>query len=228
MLRSHNVWLFGVALTLLSFGSGAEKVSAQTVYPFEAFFESETSLEPIAPNVFRSTDIGRSNNAPYDLTNFINVNYSQFDPNTGGFVFVPDAREFGVENLPIGTVTFFGNSSNRLFGTISGNTSVDFQNFVGTSSGTITITGGEGLFSGATGELSFLENVTVSPDPTAPFRGEATIRGSIQAVPEPRSIATLVGVGAIATNFLLRRRNRKALFEGVKVAPSEEGLEATN
>lgn len=82
------------------------------------------------------------------------------------------------------------------------------ENLVGTGSSTITITGGEGRFSGATGTLNLLENDTFIPDPTAPINARYAISGLIetpQAVPEPKTDATLVGFGAIGAGFLLRR-----------------------
>ncbi len=168
----------------------------------------ETTLTPIAPNISRATDIAQTADAPYGITNFENTNYSQFDPITNTITFGPDAAQFGLEGLPIGTVTFYGSGSDRLFGTSSGTASLDFANLVGNSSGTINITGGEGRFNGAVGSLVFNENVTVNPDPTAPLNGQALVSGSFQtsaAVPEPRNDAALVGLGVLGTGFLLRR-----------------------
>lgn len=208
LLRLHAVWLVPLALTLLlDFGLSNAKAIAQTTYPFEANFTSETTLTPIGSNISRVTDIAQTTDAPYGITGFINTNYSQFDPATNTITFGPDAAQFGLEGLPIGTVTFSG--SDRLFGTISGTASLDFANLVGNSSGTINITGGEGRFSGAVGSLTFNENDTVNPDPTAPLRGQALVSGSFQtpAVPEPKNDAALISLGVLGTGFLLRRLN---------------------
>ncbi len=48
MLRSHNVWVVPVAATLLGFGLGAGRATAQSInnFPFTATFDSITTLEP--------------------------------------------------------------------------------------------------------------------------------------------------------------------------------------
>lgn len=103
------------------------------------------------------------------------MNYAEFNPDTGVFTFGPDPATFGLEGLPIGTLTLSGNGSDKLFGTVSGSVSVDFENLVGTGSSTITITGGAGRFNRAIGTLDLLENATLSPDPTAPIESRLTL-----------------------------------------------------
>lgn len=209
MLRSHSVWVVPVAATLLGFGPGAGRATAQSInnFPFTATFDSITTLEPTSvPNVFRSTDIARSTDAPFGLNRFENVNFSEINFNTGVVRFGPDPTAFGLQG-PISTATFFGNGSDRLFATFSGSASL----FTNKSSGTINIFGGEGRFSGATGTLNFLEDVTSNSGLS--FTGRATLSGSFQTsqpVPEPGTIAATLGVlGVVGINSLLRRRNDK-------------------
>ncbi len=144
----------------------------------------------------------------------MNTNYGLIDPDTGAITFSPDPANFGLEGLPPGGVTFFGQGSDKLFGTINGTALLDFQNLVGTATGTFTITGGSGNFSGATGTFIFFENDILSPDPTAPIKSRAVLSGSFQAVPEPRPSATVIGIGALGVGFLLhsRRNSRKRAF----------------
>jgi len=208
IFRSHTAWLIPVAVTLLNFGLGNVRVAAQTIYPFKAVYNTEITNRPLAPNLFESTDIGESDDAPYGLTNLTNLTYAEFDPNNSLFRFDSDPAVLGLENLPTGTFTLFGSGSDKVSGTINGTAKLDFENFVGTGSSTVTITGGSGRFSGATGILNLLENNTFTPDPTAPIKSQFAISGSFQTpqkVPEPRTNTTLI-IGAIGIGFVLRRR----------------------
>lgn len=226
MLRSHNVWLFGVALTFLSFGLGAERATAQNNYEFSVIYDTLVAIDPsFRPDlgITRVTVTGETENAPFGLNNFISNTYGRFDPTTNIATFNADASVFGLQGVPILSDRYFG-GENEIFGRASDMAKFNFEEATVSGSGTITITGGLGIFENATGTITFTQNDRLtSTDPTEPFRGRATLNFSVQtaqAVPEPRSIATLVGLGMIGTNFLLRRRNRKALYEGVKVAVS--------
>lgn len=209
MIRFYAVWFAPVAATLLTCGLSATTM-AQTIYPFEAIYNSENTLVPIAENISKVTITAETGNAPYGLTKFVNTNYGLINRDAGTIIFEPDAAKFGKTGLPLGGVTFFGQGNDNLFGTISGTAALDFQNLVGTASGTVTITGGSGRFSGATGKLSFLENDILSLDPTAPIKSRAVVSGSFktfQSVPEPRNTTTLVVMGVIGFGLLLRRRS---------------------
>ena len=213
MLSLHAIWLTSVAVTLLGFGLGDAKAMAQAQYPFETVQEYETSFIPITGNISQVTNIGVSVDEPYGLTNLENTNYSEFDPDTGVITFNSDPTTFGLEGLPVGSVTFFGQGEDNLFGTISGTATLDFQNLVGTGSGTIAITGGSGRFSGANGILTFFENSTVSSDPTAPLRAQAIVSGSfdvlpVETVPEPKAPTALVSMGLIGIGMLLRKHRK--------------------
>ncbi|HYX17754.1 MAG TPA: hypothetical protein VE944_26035 [Nostoc sp.] len=214
MIKSPSTtWLSCAALTLLGFAADVPKAIAQTIYPFEAVYNVEITNIPIAPNIFESTDVGKSIDAPYGLTNLTNLTYAEFDPATSVFRFSSDPAALNLEGLPVSTFSLFSSGSDRVFGSIVGTASLDFENFVGTGSSTITITGGEGRFIGATGILNLLESDTFTPDPTAPINSKFTISGSFQtpqAVPEPETNATLIGIGAVSVGFLLSRRNNKA------------------
>lgn len=216
MLRLHSTWLTPVTVILLGFGLGNAKAMAQAQYPFETVQKYETSFIPITGNISQVTNIGVSVDEPYGLTNLLNTNYGEFDPDTGAIAFNSDPTKLGLEGLPVGSVTFFGRGEDNLFGTISGTATLDFQNLVGTASGTIAITGGSGKFSGATGTLTFVENSTLSPDPTAPLKAQAVVSGSfdvlaVEPVPEPiTSLGVLVfGVGAgLCRNRVKQKLNK--------------------
>lgn len=90
----------------------------------------------------------------------------------------------------------------------------DFQQGTVSGGGTITITGGTGIFENATGAITFTQNDRLtSTNLTEPFAGRATLNFSVQtakAVPEPSTNATLAGIGVIGTGLLLRRLRRRA------------------
>lgn len=209
ILRSYTAWLIPV-ITLVGFGLGGTKAIAQTTYPFETTYDAlitNTPLEQTDTGIILDTNVaGESADAPYGLTNLAIENYSSIDFNTGAVTYNSDPATFGLEGLPFGTLTLSGNGDDKLFGTNRGTVSGE------TGSGTITITGGEGRFIGATGSLDLFQTVTSSPDPTgvtAPIESPATISGSFQvaeAVPEPTPNAAVIGIGALGAGFLLRRR----------------------
>lgn len=175
MLRSHSLWLVPVALTLAVFEPSATKAIAQTTYEFETVYNLEVTLREIAPSISEVTVVGESANAPYGLTQLMSMNYSQFDPNTGVFTSGPDAAAFGLEGLPILTDKLFGSGEDSVIGTSNATLITDFENLTGSGFGTLTITGGEGRFSDATGTLSLSDSFTLSPDPTAPLRGQTLL-----------------------------------------------------
>ncbi len=210
MLKLHSVWLVSTAFTLLSFGSIAS-VSAQITYPFQANYDTEIRLTPTSvPYLYKADGSGESNDAPYSLTNFRLGDYAQIDPETGGVTYGPDPAVFGLEGLPLDTtVTLFGNGPSKLFATNNGTISPDHI-----GSGTITLTGGEGMFISATGTLDLFEKITPIPNPDGSINlleAQISISGSFQTVPEPRTNATVVGITAIGAGFLLhsRRNSRK-------------------
>lgn len=211
-LRSYNsICLVSLVFSLVSVGASTPKAIAQTTYPFEATYNSEiTNQVTNIPLVLDTTVIGESPDAPYNLTNLIIRNYSQVDPNTGVATYNSDPATFGLQNVPFGTLTLFGQGNDKLFGTNAGTASLE------SGSGTISITGGEGRFIGATGTLDLFQTITSNPDPTgltAPIISPARISGSFlvsQGVPEPKTDAMLVAIGVIGTGLVLRRHRRSS------------------
>ncbi|OKH32803.1 hypothetical protein NIES2101_40410 [Calothrix sp. HK-06] len=209
---SYTAKLVSVALTLVGFGLGAE-ARAQTTYQFEpTTYDSAITTTLLQQNptaIILDTNVtGQSGNAPYGLTNLTIKNYSSVNPATGVVAYNSDPATFGLQNLPLGTVSLFGSGNDKLFGTNRGTVSLE------SGSGTITITGGEGRFSGATGSLNLFQTITSNPDPTgltAPIISPATISGSFQisqTVPEPKTDAALVCVLALGASFLRGKRCR--------------------
>ena len=199
-----------VVLTSISFGSAPIKAIAQTTYPFSGSYDTKIDVVPIGNGLSQSIELATSDQAPYGLTQYQGLIYAQSDPATGGLTFNTNPLAFGLPNLPPGYITFSGEGTdNKLYGSATASAIFDRENLTGQGSGTLTITGGEGLFAGATGTLDFLEIDRLNPDPNVlSIEGKAQITGSIRAVPEPGSeLGTLVGAGGlIGATILLRRR----------------------
>ncbi len=216
MLRSNSVWLVPVVLSLASFGLDATKAIAQTNYEFEAVYNLELSLREIAPNISMTMAVGDSLDAPYGLTQFSSMSYSQLDPSTGVSTIGPDATAFGLEDLPLLTDKLFSNDSdNSLIGSSKVTGTIDLENLTASAFGILTITGGTNRFSGAIGILTLTENYTISPDPTVPLIGQALVKGSFEipaSVPEPGNSFARLGMGVISTTFLLRQHHRKTNY----------------
>lgn len=208
ILRSCTTKLVTVALTLVSVGLGATKAISQTIYPFSGNYDTAIDIVPLGQDISQSIELATSSNAPYGLTQYKGLIYAQTDPATGGLRFDTNPATFGLPNLRMGDIVFEGeDSDNKLRGTATAAVTFDRKNLTGGGSGTLTITGGEGLFAGATGTLAFSEVDELSPDPNAlSLNGKALVTGSIQTVPEPEAgIGALVSTSAIGVGFLLRR-----------------------
>ncbi|BAZ12648.1 hypothetical protein NIES4071_44800 [Calothrix sp. NIES-4071] len=212
---SYTAKVVSVALSLVGFGLGTE-VRAQTTYQFEpTTYDSviTTKLLQQAPTeIILDTNVtGQTSNAPYGLTNLQINNYSSVNPATGVVTYNTDPAAFGLQGLGFGSLTLSGSGNDKLFGTNRGTVSLE------SGSGTITITGGEGRFVGATGSFNLLQTITSNPDPTGlttPILSPATISGSFQtpqAVPEPKTDAALVSVSFLGAIFLLSQRRRFAV-----------------
>ena len=212
-LSLSTLSLITTAVALVGVGINPQKASAQTTLPFEATYDVQITTTPLGENIFEAADIGVSTDAPYGLTNLVNTNYARLNPETGVFTYGPDAEAIiDLEELPIGPVTLSGDGSDRLFGTISGSSAIDFENLVGTGSATLTITGGAGRFMGAMGTLDISETAVVSPNPQDPIDAEFLVTGSFtvpQSVPEATNTKTILGMGIIGTSLLLRQRRKK-------------------
>lgn len=209
--KSLALSLISGTVALLGLGLGTAKVNAQTNFPFEASYDIESIFEPIQEDVFKSTVIGETTDAPYGLNNFISINYIKRNDDTGVQTIVSDATEFGIEGLPILTNTFFGNGDNKLFATSTGSVTRNVEALTASVSGTTTIVGGEGDFKGATGTLTLSQNTIFNPNATTTpsTTGTAVLTGSFtvpQKVPEAGNAKTIFAIGIIGTGLLLHKR----------------------
>ncbi len=206
----QSIGFVTAVLTSVSFGFDAVKAVAQTTYPFSGSYNTKIDVVPIGEGLSQSIELATSDEAPYGLTQYQGLIYAQTDTATGGLIFNTDPLIFGLPNLPPGYITFSGEGTdNKLYGSATASAIFDLESLTGQGSGTLTITGGEGLFAGATGTLDFFEVDQLNSDPNIlSINGKAQITGSITAVPEPGSaLGTLVGTGSlIGASVLLRRR----------------------
>jgi hypothetical protein len=205
-------WFIPVTLALLNVGLSSARTNAQTIFDFDTFYDTTVVLEALTPPVTKATITGFNPNAPYGLTNFSSLNYSQFNPATGTFTFVPDATRFGVEGLPVGMDMYFGSGEDELFGLSEATAVIDRANNLLNGTGTVTITGGKGRFAGATGTFRFTESEPLNEDPRAPLKGRAFIKGTFQVpqrVPEPKTHIGLIGVAVFGVSLLSRNQLRK-------------------
>lgn len=217
MLRSSTAWLFGVAVSVLGFGSNIQSAVAQTTYTFDATYDAISGVSSfISDDITANTISGESIDAPFGLTRASGLFYIQNDLTSGSYRFTSNPATFGLEGLPLGEVTLFGPGDNKLFyGVEDGIGFIDFTTLTTTASNTANITGGEGLFEGAAGTLTSSEvnqvgNLLV--DPTSTIRGTVRVSGTIQVnstqrVPEPTNTAALIGMGMIGVGFGVRRRH---------------------
>ncbi|MEH1947647.1 MAG: hypothetical protein V7K77_11940 [Nostoc sp.] len=211
-LNSLRIW-FPVSLTLLGLGLAPQSAIAQNIYTFNSSYDTLSTSSLIVSDISEVNFSGQSTDAPYGLTKISGRTYSQANPTTGFFSFNADPTTFGLQNLPFGLITLEGNDNNRLFGIDSSTGTVDFETLVAKSSGTLTITGGSGKFSGATGTLAFSDINVLSTDTSIPFKGQAILSGSFQVVPEPNlNMALLlvsIGVGVRYFKTALSKSNVK-------------------
>ena len=204
MYRSHRLWLVSLALTLVNFGLNAPNATAQTTYTFNANYDISATSRAIAPDISAASLWGESNDAPDDLTTINGLTYSMVDFTTGAYRLNTDPRTFNLQNATQGSIVF-GSGQSKLFGTDNATGVIDFDTQTARATGTFTITGGEGMFTGATGTLGFSEIDRISLDPAVPTTAQSSVNGLIEIVPEPKSNVALFGMGIIAASVVLRR-----------------------
>lgn len=231
MLRSRIAWLIPVALTLVSLGSNVKSAIgaspqrfaiAQTTTNFDVTYKTLFSLQPrtdLGEGMFRATITGESKDALYGLTNFESNTYGKLveaTETTQKFQFNADPTVFGLKDQKtLGDVYFnAGNNPNKVFGTANDMATINFANNTVMGGGTITLTGGAGIFENASGKITFTQQDKLDPTspPGTPVVGEATLKFFVHTpkkVPEPTATTTLVGIGVIGTGLLLRRHRTK-------------------
>ena len=206
MICPHSVWLVPTALALVSVGQSTAPVIAQTTYPFNANFHILITGKNITSNVAEILISGESTDAPYSLTEISGLGYTQTDLATGFFKSYTDPTTLGLQDLPLGSIIFYGDSNNKLFGFGSDIGSIDFKTLNVSSLGTLTITNGMGKFESATGTLVLSQIEPPTYEPGLSLKGQIEVNGSFQAVPEPETNNTIFVLGMMVAGMLLRQR----------------------
>ncbi|MDF5713785.1 MAG: hypothetical protein PUP93_07810 [Rhizonema sp. NSF051] len=196
MFRSNTLWHIPASL-LLSSGLGVAPAKAQTTYPFNADYDILATARDLTPNLEQIFLSGSSTNAPYSLTKVDSLSYSQTNFTTGEYSFNTDPKAFGLQDVSSGYVTFSGSDGDKLFGTESGTGLIDFNTLTVKSSATVSITGGEGRFKGATGTLVSSQIQPLSLQVGVDLKGQAKISGSVKTVPEPGTATALLGMSVL-------------------------------
>ena len=218
MLRLYTSSLLGI-VTLVGFGSSIESAKAQQLYTFNATYDASSMLSnSITEDITARTISGSSSDASFGLSKARGLLYVKTDLSTGSYRYSTNPVTFGLQNLPLGGVTLFGEGNNKLFYAVENGTGMlNTETLTTTGSNTNNITGGEGLFQGATGTLAGSEVYQVANllvDPTSASTGKVTINGNIsvlttQKVPEPNTTTALAGIGIVGVTFLLRSIRRQ-------------------
>lgn len=204
---SKTVSISSISIASIGLGVG-NSVLAQTSFDFDATYDLTATSNELDFGVSKVLITGESENAPFGLTQISGVTYSLGDLLTGDFQANTDPTVFGLLDAPLGEITFFGSGDNKLIGSDEITGTINLETLIARSTGIFSITRGEGQLEGASGVLSFNEVSQLSLDPNIPLTGVATVSGTfeIQSVPEPDSSVTLIGLGAIGSMLLLRKK----------------------
>jgi hypothetical protein len=164
-------------------------LDGRNTLPINAQYQLLNGGEEFGPDFARADVFGTDENAPFDLTTLTGSTYLLRNTVTGEFITNTDPTLLGKTNPPFGIQSFVISSDNgidKLFGTESAE-GIVYPNFTVSNEGTITITGGEGIFAGATGELSFIERGNFTQTGyvgTLDVSGEITLQQQIYSLSE--------------------------------------------
>ncbi|MBW4561832.1 MAG: multicopper oxidase domain-containing protein [Mojavia pulchra JT2-VF2] len=143
----------------------------------------------LKPDLARADVFGKDTQASYQLTDLEGSTYLKRNPSTGEFTANSDPKVLGETDPTLQTKTFEfkGNNGGKLFGTESAQGKIN-PDFTVDNKGSIKITGGDGKFQDATGELSFIEkgrftNPQTEPN-LAPYVGTLSLNGTLQTKPQ--------------------------------------------
>jgi len=198
MPQLSRIGLTTLAFVVLFLGAAAS-TQADTI-TFNGFRQILNN-PPSAPNLARCGD---------PPNNLVSANPGTGASNLGPFTtaesFCANSATGDISN---GLFSFDFANGNTLFGTISGTTALPPVGGVATNFFIFSITGGTGLFNGATGTLSGPGTLTILPGGFT--NGTNTLSGTITTVPEPTTMLLLgTGLAGVATKMRKRRKADKS------------------
>ena len=215
-----DAFLLTAAIVLSNFSLDTAKAYSQTSYTFNANYDVVSQLGLIKDDIFTIDVSGTSSDAPFGLNTINDLTYTQINPVTGVYSFNSNPEVFGLQNKPAKQFTL-GNGNNKLFGTDNVNGVIDLKNLTSQGSGIFTITGGEGLFQGATGQLEFTETSKISFDPNTPNQTKVNLTGtftafSSQKVPESNNNIVLVSISLAASFYSVKKHKRLSTISTIE------------
>ena len=200
MFRSHVTWYLPVTLSLICLGISGTQATAQTTLDFNAKFNASSQFAgPPQGSVVPVLIAGSTSNAPLDLSQLSALSY---DPlagiQTGGpFIFSTDPAVLGAPTSDPGSFTLSSSGGDSLLGNFTGTESIDFSTFKASFTADVTITGGTGRLTGATGNGTFSGIFQLNP---LDFSGQGPVVVNT-ALTIPRTVSepsTILGTVSVA------------------------------
>ncbi|MTJ46740.1 DUF4114 domain-containing protein [Dolichospermum sp. UHCC 0259] len=150
------------------------------IYEFSAEYELENTFTQIPDtNIFEVLISGTDDSAGYGLTTITGRIYGTIE-NTGKGTFDSDPTKFGLVGFEEGFIALETVDGERIFGSDTANSQINFQTGVVNASGLVTLSGGEGKFEGIVGRLDLSELGTFNPDPTQPYIADLKVKASFE------------------------------------------------
>ena len=222
MFGSRIGWLIPATLTIVSLGSNMQSAKAQdnyNNYTFSVDYNTFVTFDPtFRPDlgIIRATIKGESTKpAPYGLDLFVSDDYGKLEPienpSINKYTFNSNPSVFGLKDELAFSDRYYG-GANELFGKASDSAEINFAEGFIKGGGTITISGGTGLFQNATGKITFTEQDQLNSSGT-PSQGLAKLNFTLQTpqqVPEPTATTSLIGIGLIGASLVISRRYKKS------------------
>jgi hypothetical protein len=161
---------------------------------------------PAAPNVGRC-------GAPAPPNLLVSLNPGSGISNLGSFTqTLSHCINVATGNISNGLFTFDFGGGNTFFGTMAGTITLPPVGGVAPFAETFTLTGGTGLFGGASGTLIASGTVTFNPSGTT--NTHADFNGTINTVPEPTTLL-LLGTGLAGVGAAVRKRRKSRRDEAL-------------
>lgn len=150
MIHSCITRLLPIALTLVGFGLPVKNATAFT-YQSSVTYDTTVIINPFKPefpDIVRARITGDATDAPYGLDFLTSNTYGHVNPISSTVTkttFNADPTAFGLNGEQALSDRYFG-GANELFGTASDSAVVDQEKGTISGGGTITISGGTGIF----------------------------------------------------------------------------------